>query len=352
MKRQARHGWTFFYRPGKAVYSELEWIVMRLILAWVVFSSFQAAGYDALNWSGSVGRGFHGVSTPRGIAQFVDVTWISHPANAPMIAGTVAVSLALLVLGTLPLLSSLVLFVLHVYVGTLENSQGHNVYHTSQIVCFGLLGIILGSVYDLAQTVRRHGIRGWLRMSTLRWQWLPHLTRHPAALVRRGANHLEQTLEQGRSRTIFTVQQLIATAYVVSGISKMWITSGGWMSEVKNIGIQFVKNQRNEYYETLAPPPTVPWAVDFALHHPTVASGFFSIGLWLEILCFAALLNRACLAIFGIALILMHHFIAQFMALYFAYNQWLLLAFFVNVPFWLIRGVRTRGPAASRPSQP
>lgn len=331
-----------WYRPGQAVYCALEWLVMRLILTWITFISFRAAGYHALSWFDSPGRGFHAVKTPRGIAQFTDVTWIADPANVPLVSGLVAGGLLLLLLGVAPLLSSLLLFLLHVYVGTLENSQGHNIYHTSQIVCFGLLGVTLGALFDYVQALRRHGLSGLRQALADRWRWLPHLQRHPAAWIRRGANHLEQWTEQSRTRAIYTVQQLIATAYVVSGISKMWITQGTWMAQVKNIGIQFVKNQQNEYYETLQPLPTIPWSVDFALQHPAAATLFFSIGLWLEILCFVALFNRGFLALFGIALILMHHFIAQFMALYFAYNQWLVLAFFVNVPFWILLLLRKR----------
>jgi len=329
------------------VYSGIEWFVMRLILAWVAYTSFKAAGYDALHWSASVGRGFHDVVTPRGLAQFMDVTWIADPAKAPAIAAIVAAGLLLFILGSMPLLSSLVLFALHVCIGTLENSQGHNIYHTSQIVCFGLLGVLLGAVYDYVKALAKGGIRGLAEALSGRWRWFPHLWKHPAALVRRGANHLEQMTEQSRTRAVYTVQQLVATAYVVSGISKMWITGGTWLSQVKNIGIQFVKNQQNEYYETLLPAPTIPWSVDFALHHPAAATVFFSVGLWLEILCFVALFNRNFLALFGVALILMHHFIGQFMALYFAYNQWIVFAFFVNAPFWILLAVRKFGGRAS-----
>lgn len=342
MKPKNSTGFRRWYQPGQTSYTGLEWLVMRLLLAWVVFTSFKAAGYDALQWGSSVGRGFRTISTPRGIAQFVDVTWIANPANAPTVAAVVAITLVLFVIGAAPLFSSLTLFVLHVCFGTLENSQGHNIYHTSQIVCFGLLGVMLGAIYDYVQALRKHGIAGLKEALSQRWSWLPYAWKHPAALMRRGANHFEQAVEQSRTRAIYTVQQLIAIAYVVSGISKMWITHGTWMAQVKNIGIQFVKNQQNEYYETLAPPPTIPWSVDFAQHHPSLATVFFSIGLWLEILCFVALFNRAFLLVFGIALILMHHFIAQFMALYFAYNQWILFAFYVNLPFWLFFAWRRR----------
>jgi uncharacterized membrane-anchored protein YitT (DUF2179 family) len=54
------------------------------------------------------------------------------------------------------------------------------------------------------------------------------------------------------------------------------------------------------------------------------------------VLCFVALFNRAFLGAFGIALIVMHHFIALFMALYFPYNQWVLALFYVNIPFWIL----------------
>ena len=344
------------YQPGRAVYAAYEWAIMRLILAWVVYGAFRLAGYDALHWWSSPGRGIHELTKPLGIAQFTDVTWITDPANLPGFCAAVAISLAIFILGVAPFLSSLAMLVLHTFVGTLENSQDGNVYHTSQILCYAWLGICLGAAYDSIQALVKGGLAGWLEAQANRWRWLCHAAKRPRALVTRGGDRLEQWMEQSRSRMIYTAQQVIATAYVVAGVSKLWISKGAWISQVGDgIVLQAVKNQRNEYFESLDPSVVLPASVEMIANHPMLAKLFFAGGLFLELCCFLALFNRVFLALFGIGLIIMHWAIAELMHLYFDYYQWILLAFFVNIPFWVMlawKRIQSKGAHVSSAGSP
>lgn len=334
--------WKRWIHPGKIPYTSFEWLVMRLLFAYLLFLSFRYAGYDALNWATSPGRGadFMTQPKPRGIAQFVDVTWVNQAANIPKVASAVGILLFLFVLGLTPVIASLGLAYIHIVIGTLENSQGNNVWHTSQILVFGLLGIGIAGIVGYVRAIWTKGLGGLVERIGDRLRWPVHVLKNPASLFRRATEPREISEETSRSETIYFVQQLMATAYVVSGISKLWISKGQWFTDVQFIGLQFDKNRLLKYYQTLQEPNVVHWAADAVNAHPVAASFFFSIGLILEVACFVALFNRSLLAIFGIGLIAMHLLIAQIMALDFYFNECMLAIFYVNVPFWLMLAFR------------
>lgn len=334
--------WKRWVHPGQIRYFALEWWLMRLGFAIVVYNSFLAAGYHALNWAGSPGRGadFMTQPKPRGIAQFVDVTWINQPENLPQVAAAVGILLLLFILGRTPVIASLGLAYLHTVLGTLENSQGNNIWHTSQIVVVGLLGVGLAGIAEYVGALRRNGLAGLKERLIDRWRWPLHVLKNPRSIINPPASPIEETEEKGRSLSIYLVQQLIATAYVVSGISKLWISKGAWFTDVQFIGLQFDKNRLLKYYQTLQEPDAIRWAADAVNNHPTLASMLFSIGLLLELFCFVALFNRGLLALFGAGLAIMHLMIAQIMVLKFFYNEWMLAIFYVNVPFWILMAIR------------
>jgi hypothetical protein len=332
-----------FWQPGRAVYSAAEYFIMRVLFAWVLFGSFRLAGYNAFDWFASKGRGPFQPTEPRSIAQFMDVTWIIDPAWIPWFAAMVCGGLVLLILGVMPVLSAGLLLFLHMNIGALENSTGKKVDHASQLLCFVLLAILLAGIYDYVQALRHSGRAGLVEVLKSRWSWLAYLLRHPGCWIRRAGNHVEILAERSRSRAVYTVQQLIAAGYVVSGISKLWISKGKWIQESENIHLQFLKNQKYEYYETLNPNVATPWAIDFVMNYPVLAKCVLACGLLLEVFCFVALANRVSLLVFGISLILMHHMIAQLMSLFFDFNIWCLWIWYVNVPFCLIWLWKSRG---------
>ena len=188
--------------------------------------------------------------------------------------------------------------------------------------------------------MRRNGLTGLKDRLIDRWRWPLYLLKNPRAIINPPASPIEEAEEKGRSLSIYLVQQLIATAYVVSGISKLWISKGAWFKDVQFIGLQFDKNRLLKYYQTLQEPDAIRWAADAVNNHPTLASFLFSIGLLLELFCFIALFNRGLLALFGVGLAVMHLMIAQIMVLKFFYNEWMLAIFYVNVPFWILMAIR------------
>ena len=326
--------WSRWVHPGKILYAAYEWWIMRWLMVMTVYGSFKLAGYDALRFATTAGRGpdFTTQPKPRGLAQFMDVTWVNQPEHIPQVAFATLLLLVLFGLGITPVLAAFGLAFLQIMIGTLENSQGNNVWHTSQILVFALLGVGLAGVAEYWQAWRRQELGLRLRS---RWRWLAHCLKNPGAIFKRAHTPLEIEEEKGRSLAIYLVQQLMATAYVVSAISKLWISKGQWFTDVRFIGLQFEKNRLLKYYQTLEPPAVIPWAADAVNAHPFLTCILFSVGLFLELLCFLALFNRSLLAVYGIGLLVMHLMIAQLMALEFYYNEWLLAIFYINVPFWL-----------------
>jgi hypothetical protein len=339
MSQPTASRWSRWIHPGKILYTGIEWTIMRILFAIVLFASFRLAGYHAFNWSGSPGRGpdFFSTPKPRGIAQFMDVTWINHAEHIPQVAMALGILLILFVLGVAPILSAAGLLLLQTVLGTLENSQGNNIWHTSQILAYGLLGLLIASIANCVSICRKEGWKSYL---SIRWQWPLHVLKNPAALFRHGSDAVEAREEKSRSLSIYLVQQLMATGYVVSGISKLWISKGTWFSDVQNIALQFEKTRLQRYYETLQEPQVWPGAADAVNQFPLMASFLFSIGLFLELFAFVALFNRLFLALFGIGIMVMHLMIAKVMLLEFDYNEWMLVIFYINIPFWLLYAAR------------
>ena len=335
--------WSRWVHPGKIRYAPYEWFFMRLLFGYVMFASFRQSGYHPFKWWSAPGRGadFMTQPYPRSIAQFMDVTWINQPMTVPLVAATLGVLLILYMLGIAPVLSMMGLFFFQVCLGALENSQGNNVWHTSQIVAFTMLGLGGAALAENVRALRQGGFGGLRKHCAERHQWLAYAIKTPASWFRPAATEMESRQEESRSFGIYIVQQLIAVAYIVAGISKLWISKGTWCVDVQNIGLQFQKNQLMKFYQTLQTPDVIPWATDFVNSHPMFTSIFFSIGLVLELVCFIALFNRGIMAIFGVGLVVMHLMIAMIMTLVFFYNEAIVAIFYVNIPFWIV-WLRTR----------
>jgi hypothetical protein len=234
----------------------------------------------------------------------------------------------LLVLGICPLLASASLLTIKTLIGTLENSSSSNVYHTSQISCFVLLGIVLGCLYNHAAAFQRQ-------------RWMAHAFYR----YRRNAAPAEAEFATvSRSRIIYTIQQLIAAAYVVAGISKLWRSGGGWINDTANIHLQFVKNQTQTYYETLTQTAASNWAVDFVMNYPFYAKLALGAGLFLELFAFVALWNRRLSLLMGAGLVGMHLMIAKIMFLNFDLNIHMLAIFYINAPFWVWAALKALKP--------
>ena len=69
-----------------------------------------------------------------------------------------------------------------------------------------------------------------------------------------------------------------------------------------------------------------------------------AIGLFLELGSPLMLLNRTTAALFGCALVVFHLSLDYAMRLTFIYNQWLLIVFMINAPYWIVTGAKKIGP--------
>jgi hypothetical protein len=299
---EERQGWRAWIHSGRIEYAGYEWLLMRVAFAMVAWPTLDARHL----------ANFKGLSDPHGMAQFVDLTWMLESGVQAGIAIVAVLHLILYVLNVVPLWACTVLLVTQSLLGTVVNSQGA-IHHTSQIVSFVLIGHVVG-----------YGILLCKKRASEALDW-------------RGFELPGRLKLSAPAEVIYSCQQLIAVAYVVSGISKLIRSQGEWISSIPNIVLQLEKTRMMAYYNSLEPPPeTAVWAIAMITSYPVLAKVFFAAGLGLELFAFVALFNRKFMAVWGIALIMMHVSITQIMNLGFFYNKWLLAIFWVNVPFWCL----------------
>jgi hypothetical protein len=326
------------FDAGRINYMAFEWWIMRLALAVLAVVATPA------------GLPYHTQATPVGVAKFFDLTWLGDPATPgwmwPLLLGFGV----LLALGIAPLLGAAGLLVLHVAVGTLANSQGGGggTHHSTNLIGLMLLGQVLACLYRDAQALRRRGWRGPLAARWADWAWLKHVVLHPGAGFRRVGDDIASAAASFRSLQIHIILQMMAMSYVVSGVSKLWRSEGAWLSEIRNLPLQFEKNRLNEFHDRLIMPPATnaDAMAEWISHHPHLAGMLFGGGLCLELFAFLGLWNRRVMALFGLAMISMHIMISDLMNLGFPFNKWALFFFFVNVPFWLHALIHRRSQQA------
>ena len=299
-------GWRRWVHPGKIRYRGYEWLVMRVLFAVVAWPTFDPRGLQA----------FQSLSDPHGLARFFEMDWMLQSNVQSLLLWISAIHIICYVLNVVPLWTCSVLLVVHTLIGTVVNSQGA-IHHTSQIVAFALLGQLIAYVAYLLQKKSSLAL-GWKQLEI------------PGRLG-----------SEAPALPIYLAQQLMATAYVVSAISKLIRSEGEWISSLPNIALQLQKTRMMAHYNTLEPIPEVAgWAITMVREFPKLAMAFFAMGLLLELFAFVGLFNRLFLALTGAGLMLMHVAISQVMNLGFFYNKWLLIIFWINIPFWIVVALR------------
>lgn len=297
-----------WHRPH---YARYEWLVMRFGMAWLVWQTVRNPPALAEQPS------------PIGLAHYMDLTWIGQ---VPQWNALALVMLGLYALGWFPLLSTGTLLAMHVFIGTLVNSQGA-IHHTTQIVGYLLLAQFMCHLWH-GCCQREHGV-------------------DPRALGRRlGAQARDPLRWLGEKAApgtrandwVWYSLQITAAVYVVCGVSKLLRSGFDWVREIPNIPLQFEKNQLMWYYNTLEEQATrtSEFAVRMTIEHPVLAQGFFSAGLLLELTAFLILFRRWLALLWGIGLFMLHHFVTELMNLQFILNKTALILLLVNIPFWLV----------------
>lgn len=266
---------------------------MRALFAWLVWR----ATPDVLV--------VNGIPSPNGVTRIVNLHFLLDPqffawARTALAAALILYLLRLVVWLALPIAS----FV-NLAANGITNSQGA-IQHAAQIV----------SLVLLAQTVA-----------------------HFFGIWRRRQGEERRLLED---RAIWWSQQTIVAVYLVAGITKLIVTQGLWIFQARWIGVSVAKSAYQSYYDTLnqADLQQQLAVANFAAGHGWIVALIAATGLLLELGSPLMLLNRTTAALLGCLLVGFHLSLDYTMRLTFIYNQWLLIIFMINVPYWVVTGAR------------
>jgi hypothetical protein len=269
--------------------SSLEGFFLRLLFGIVVASTL------------SLQVPFHDQPHPVGLARFFDLTWLSDPQKLSVYRNVLYLLLFIYASGWfLPIVLPL-LAVGYSLMFTLYNSQGY-IHHGYQIIALTLL--------VQAVTVIYYSVRKRLRLQppdTLLNSWL-----------------------------LVQSQVVVTGTYLVSFLTKLFVTGGMWFWNANYIALDMIKTQRQHYFSRLNPadvgdPPEAIWL----LEHPWLARGLFASGVVLEAIAFFALASRRLSFVIGVGLILMHRAISMLMGLRFQNNEMLSAIFLIGIPFFI-----------------
>jgi len=134
-------------------------------------------------------------------------------------------------------------------------------------------------------------------------------------------------------------RQMIAAAYVISGITKLQTAGLNWIIDSPNFAIQVVKSYSSKYYDTgnvyfLQKGEIVSQLI---LNHPHLIQLLFAGALMLELFAFVAVLNRKSAFWYGLLLLAMQIGIFYFLSFSILSFLSCVLIFLINLPHWLDR---------------
>jgi hypothetical protein len=272
------------FRPQPHTGSEIT--IMRVLFALVVM--------DVIPW----GLPQVKLGMPVGLAGMgLDFSWL--PGAMPWLKWFSFAVLLVYALGRAHLLTTALLFIITVVVGTYTNSNA--IRHHHQIV----------SLILLAQAVWY----GW-------WQ------------VHQRLRHSDDALVRDRWAA-FVSQQAIVAAYVVTGLTKV-NSAGlfGWVREAgNNYALQVRKTNVQAHYSTLNANTDAGTALEgFLATHPIATHTMLGAGLAVELFAFLALLGRPWSFTYGWLLIGFHALNSLFMSLNFRWHVEVIFIYLILPP--------------------
>ena len=289
-----------WFRP--IAYRNWEMLIMRVMFAMVVYLAFPKR------------MPYSGAKYEVGIARFMPLTWLSEPSTLEACRWILVAALCVYASGRLLVLALPVMAFLTIAPATLANSQGAAHHHLQ------VLGLVV----------------------LVQWIWFS---------VR--ACSAGEALRPGRRThrlNVFYSQQVIVATYLTTAVWKLWKTKFGWIRESKYFPVQLAKTRDAHYYNKLerAGAESSGWFAwidawfakmtphfeTFLFAHPNLCRLVIGSGLFLELFAFLALVGRRSRCVYGGLLVLFHLIIGRVMNLNFEFNIFLLLIFFVNLP-WL-----------------
>jgi hypothetical protein len=274
-------------------YALYERVVMRILFAWLVL------------WATPTRLSFYDIPAPNGIARLLNLHFLLDPQVYASCRVLLMVALVLYVLRLMIWLALPLALFVNVAANAVTNSQGA-IQHAYQIV----------SLVLLAQT-----------------------TAHFYGLWRRRAGEARSLLED---RLIWWSQQTIMAVYLVAGITKLRFTKGLWIFQARMISVPMAKAAYSSFYDRLdhADLEHHLAMANFAATHGWIVALIAGCGLALELGSPLALLNRSMAALFGCALLAFHLGLDHTMHLSFIFNQWLLIIYMINIPYWIVTGAK------------
>lgn len=251
------------------------------------------------------------LSFPNGLAKWVDLTWALDPAAYSLLTILLETAAALYILGFAFPVFATILFLCYLVVGTLQNSLG-SISHYYQVMTLALLGQSLASWLWAASAQKRS--QAW--------------TSSPAAL---------------HSFTTRVTLQVLAGNYAVCALTKLIESGGAWIWNSQYMPVQFAKIQAQQYYSTLETADLGQGGAlnELCLRHPWLCMLVYAPGLIVELFAFLMLFGRVWLLVVGLAVVGMHVLVDRTMNLAFPQHQWIFFVYAVNLPYWVVRGIRS-----------
>jgi hypothetical protein len=303
---RAGAGWRRLFAFERIEFARWELVIMRVLFALAILHYTPWMWPFNGDWHFSLSHGppFKTQPEPVGLSASVDLTFLSVPAVFRIVQTVFYAGVLFYALGlAMPLAIAALLFA-NVGLVSLNAAQGA-IGHSGQIIGLPLL---LQGIASLVGLTPKWG--GWRNLGFI-------------------------TLSAERLMVNWA-QQAIVAAYLVSGCTKLIATHGGWILRGLQFALQMKKAQAEALSDSGAPVSELAEAAaDFLAAHSWIASLTLAAALSLELLAPLALLNRRLSAIIGLALIGFHVGNDILMNLAFMENRWMLLVFFINIPFWI-----------------
>lgn len=246
---------------------------------------------------------FSGQPFPVGIATWVDFTFLG--VSWPWVDLALLAALACYVAGRAMPLATAVIAGLYIGAGALAYSQG-SLQHRTQLLA--LVTLAQFAAYALVAVRRR-------------------------------------PTDDGDALATHFSLEVIAASYVLAGLMKVVLSRGQWLAQVPMVVVDIAKAHGQAYCTTgdagqIARADGIAGAI---LAHPMLARLLFAPAVLLELAAGLAPFGRIAAALVGVGLIAMHRGIDLLMALRFWENEALLLIYFVNLPYLLVRLARATG---------
>lgn len=318
----------FDSRKVPIIYSRWEVLLARLTLIFFIQSRIKTC---PLNLSQTYRNGLNKVLGP----DFQLFFTVCSQSNVTFSRLVIVFFGLLWAMNRFPVVSSFIVFFISLAYGTAWNSSG-SIAHITQLTT-----MIMGA------------------------QFLIHL-RFALARLRSGTSYSTSSGSSSSSSVLRIdgvdedsysmnlAQQVTAGSYFVSALMKTIRTNGLWILKTPNFVISLITLNERLYYSDGSTPDTLAtrYLVPFLLQYPMVAVLFFSPG-WIFEIGFPIVLwgDRRVHFFGGLAVWIMHTFIYWVMGLSFECFKLAVLAFFMNLPYWIVYLFTTfrnrNGPAVS-----